>query len=1835
MKATIHSITLFLLLLGYTAVGQVTKVKYILKYNPTSCVYDCYIKVTAGSTTNPLSRTQFNSQYSLVVPLFSQVTVVQNYNPLQGNSTGTCTNCAPLVWTPSSIVNDTFNSQKTYVSIVPTLSPTSFYNPLTTNQEVKLFSVSITPSTSKCGQDVKLYENGVDPSSSAPGMGGGDFSQGFLIGNNNGPGNPVQDYDGNLPQVYPPQPVLVANQVCVDNAIQIDLTATSSACMSPHTYSWTGPGGYSSTSQDVNISNAVYATHGGNYQVTVTDAIGCKDTLNIDAFPPPNAGNDIDLCGPNSSVTLTGTDPTSGSWSASTNNNQSGYAMGTTSGGVVDVNFNAGVYGSYNFIYSAHNCADSLTVLYNLADAGADPAQVLCFSNGLATLNAVGTGTWSFAPGNPGSATISNPNSASTDVTGFTAAGTYTLIWTVGACTNEVQIVVGNQCSGCLIANNNITLPSLDALCQSSGTFNIQGSTATPSGGTYLWQYSVNGGAYTNAPGTNNQEDYTVSNWGPATYEVKRLYTVTGANACTDESSPVSFEVISNPAAPVNLVANPNPVCLGSTVNLSVTNNPGSTYSWSVSNAANAGLVSNTVNIATLTPLAAGSYTVSVTRSTGACESLPATISVIAVETPLTPTNITPTNPTACGGTNGSIAISGLTASTTYTVNYKKNSLSQTATLSTNGSGILTISNLTSGTYTDFSLTLSGCTSGTNAGPFVLTDPNAPPIPSNISASDNVICENSTTSISVTNNPGATYAWSSSNPAILAPQTPSTTNSITMVGLAPGTVIVSVTQNVGGCISPAATIQITVNDSPNTPTFATTTTSNPTTCSGTDGSITFSGYLSNSAYSITYVVNGNTNTVNITSNGSGLITITGLTAGSYSGFVVNNAADCPSNTFNGPILLSDPGNVSPSNFVATPNPVCLGYSVNLSVQNIPNAVYTWSASSSAAGLNSSSSSNTVMIPTSAGVYSISVTQTVAGCTSPPAVATILVRDDCYNPDFGVTFVNVELSGNLNTNDDAASGSEYDGAVAWPGNPAACFPNISSDGIYTFTCSTPGEYNYYVPVCLDESCKNVPLTITVLQEMSINNPPVANHDYINTKANTAVYINITANDKCQSVPNCTFGTPQVITAPQHGTYNANTGIYSPANGFSGVDSFLYRVCQTPTNTSSNCDEEWVYIIVFPSYASNFTNGMDDFGQTPLNTPLVASVGSGAKANDVDVEGHTTSINPINTSVLGKGSISLAANGSYTFTPASNFVGPVDFAYQICDSGNPTACDSATLHILVESQLPTGNLGDFVWHDVNGNGVQNPGEPGIANVTVKLYNDLGVLINTTTTNGSGFYQFLTVTVGNYYLEFAPADTAYDATFSGRGTVSTDSDITGINGYNTTNTFYLSAGETNNTYDAGFYKCVGIGDVVWYDTNKNDVQNPTENGINGITVKLYRNHFGTWVLWDQMKTGHKPGTPSDDGYYRFCAAPGAYYIQVVSPPSGLVRARPFIGGNTALDSDLNNANGLNTSNVINLSSGQNNYTIDGGFYPQATVGNLVWMDDNVNGIQDASEEIVSNVLVEAFEVSSNILMSSAITDENGFYTLGQLNQAEVYLKFTPPSGYSATIAGQGSDEVNSDVDHSFGLNTTRSFSIQSGKSNPNIDMGIAAGALPLRWLSVGVKATSKTHLVTWSTTAEVNTDYFVVERKLQGEKQFTDISGKIPATSIATLKNHYQFNDSDIDLSGLYEYRIRQVDLDGRYDHSDIVDIRVEEKGSIEIFPNPTVKYANINIESERDGEIGIIIADITGKLVGDMNRNYIIQKGNNTIPLDLGSLMSGVYNITITIDNSTITKTIIKN
>ena len=321
-----------------------------------------------------------------------------------------------------------------------------------------------------------------------------------------------------------------------------------------------------------------------------------------------------------------------------------------------------------------------------------------------------------------------------------------------------------------------------------------------------------------------------------------------------------------------------------------------------------------------------------------------------------------------------------------------------------------------------------------------------------------------------------------------------------------------------------------------------------------------------------------------------------------------------------------------------------------------------------------------------------------------------------------------------------------------------------------------------------------------------------------------------------------------------------------------------------------------------------------------------------------------------------------------------------------------------------------IGNYVWHDVDADGIQDATEVGIDGATVRLMQGATV-IDTTTTAGGGWYSF-SATPGDYTVKF---DTPTGYTVS--SPVDATSDDLDSDGPNASVT--VLSGQTNNNIDQGFYKLVKIGNFVWNDLDADGVQDPGEAGIDDVTVTLVLNGV------DFRST-----TTAGGGFYSFSVAPGTYTIKFTKPV-GFNKVSPTDTTSDDLDSD-----NLETAPVTVL-SGENNTTLDQGFYNLATIGNLVWDDLDADGIRDIGEPGIDGVAVALMRGMTQV--TTAITAGGGLYSFEAV-PGTYYVKFTQPTTYSnVSPTDATSDDLDSD-----GL-TTVEVTLTSGAINNNLDLGL----------------------------------------------------------------------------------------------------------------------------------------------------------------------------------------------
>ncbi len=186
--------------------------------------------------------------------------------------------------------------------------------------------------------------------------------------------------------------------------------------------------------------------------------------------------------------------------------------------------------------------------------------------------------------------------------------------------------------------------------------------------------------------------------------------------------------------------------------------------------------------------------------------------------------------------------------------------------------------------------------------------------------------------------------------------------------------------------------------------------------------------------------------------------------------------------------------------------------------------------------------------------------------------------------------------------------------------------------------------------------------------------------------------------------------------------------------------------------------------------------------------------------------------------------------------------------------------------------------------------------------------------------------------------------------------------------------------------------IGDRVWTDRNCNGLQDAGEPGRSGVSLQLLKN--GVEVATT---------TSGADGSYSFTSlSAGTYVVQAYAPPDYQFTTQN-VGSDRTIDSN-GNPDGTSGEIVIDAAHPSDN-TIDFGLVSTARIGDFVWVDQNVNGLQDAGEPGLPGVSVHLLTAAGTELYST-VTDANGKYAFGDL-VAEALTRFDSISPLSITSA------------------------------------------------------------------------------------------------------------------------------------------------------------------------------------------------------------------------------------
>jgi len=155
-----------------------------------------------------------------------------------------------------------------------------------------------------------------------------------------------------------------------------------------------------------------------------------------------------------------------------------------------------------------------------------------------------------------------------------------------------------------------------------------------------------------------------------------------------------------------------------------------------------------------------------------------------------------------------------------------------------------------------------------------------------------------------------------------------------------------------------------------------------------------------------------------------------------------------------------------------------------------------------------------------------------------------------------------------------------------------------------------------------------------------------------------------------------------------------------------------------------------------------------------------------------------------------------------------------------------------------------------------------------------------------------------------------------------------------------------------------------------------------------------------------------------------------------------------------------------------------------------------------------------------------------------------------------------------------------------------------------LPVSFGDLELKLNGSEVEIMWSTYSEVNNEKFEIQRSVDNV-DFQTI-GQVDGHLNSSLKINYQFTDK-LTLRGTYYYKIKQIDLDGKFTFSDLSKINYKSNSSILIFPNPareSISLSSINYDQYK-------IYNTVGEVV-----QHVYDANVNT-QIDISNLDKGMY------------------
>ncbi|HVR40222.1 MAG TPA: SdrD B-like domain-containing protein, partial [Thermoanaerobaculia bacterium] len=478
---------------------------------------------------------------------------------------------------------------------------------------------------------------------------------------------------------------------------------------------------------------------------------------------------------------------------------------------------------------------------------------------------------------------------------------------------------------------------------------------------------------------------------------------------------------------------------------------------------------------------------------------------------------------------------------------------------------------------------------------------------------------------------------------------------------------------------------------------------------------------------------------------------------------------------------------------------------------------------------------------------------------------------------------------------------------------------------------------------------------------------------------------------------------------------------------------------------------------------------------------------------------------------------------------------------------TAGQISGAHTFGYKQADTASIGDTLYYDFDGDGLQDASETGIANVTVWLYEDVdrdgtidvGVddIVQTTVSNSTGSYLFSAVPAGSYIVKVDTTDPDFP----------TDVDATGDPD--------LSA--------------ASIGDLIWLDSNGNGVKNTGEDGIARVVVNLYSDtdNSGTLNGADALVAST---TTNVNGNYLFTGlSAGRYFVDVdeTTLPSTALAITTTDPASTLII-------------LASSSAATTNLNADAGYSPASNfaIGNRLWHDVDNDGVQDPGEPGIPFVDV-------------VVTNGTGTGCAGG-------CRVTTDAAGFWIVTGLTNGTFTVDVDTT-DADFPRDFTVSTGTTDPRV---ITVAGVDRTDIDFGYRFTGAGSSPTGTVSGRVFQDldgdatYDTGEARSGTTVNLLDSNGNTVATTTTAADGTYSF-------SGIFigTYNVQSVDSLGT-NYSTLF------LSAAQAFPNIDIVYTSTN-ETTADSQSGVSVDGVHANLLQDFGYQRFVGSIGDSIYWDV--------------------------